>query len=206
MAFFLAVILAVVGLAASFYLDLYLSLIIALYLIINLLYSSGFKNFPILDVLLVSTGFLLRVIAGAIIINVDISYWLLIATFLLALFVSFGKRRHELILLETDAINHRSNLKEYSIPFLDQMITIVTAATIVVYMLYTVSEDVILKVGNDYLLFTSIFVIYGIFRYLYLIHKNKNVGSPIKAFLTDKGMLINSLLWILSVIVIIYFL
>jgi 4-hydroxybenzoate polyprenyltransferase len=157
------------------------------------------KHIVILDVLAVSVGFVLRAIAGAEVIDVPISSWLLVCTILLALFLSLGKRRHEILLLEDNAVNHRKILYEYSPALLDQMISVVTASTVVAYALYTMSVETITKFQTDNLKYTIPFVLYGIFRYLYLIHQKSGGGSPEKILLNDKPLLINIILYLTTV-------
>jgi hypothetical protein len=138
-------------------------------------------------------------------IRVEISPWLLICTTLLALFLAFGKRRHEILLLEEGAINHRRILKEYSPYLLDQMISVVTASTVIAYCLYTISGDTIEKFGTNKLILTVPFVLYGIFRYLYLIHQKAEGGTPETLILKDRPLLIDVFLWVVSAALIIYF-
>jgi hypothetical protein len=152
----------------------------------------------------VSIGFVLRAVAGAVAIGVAISSWLLVCTILLALFLSLGKRRHELVFLENEAFSHRKILTEYSPYFLDQMIAVVTASTLVAYCFYTLSPEVEHKLNTGYLSLTIPFVLYGIFRYLYLIHQKEAGGNPTQMLLTDKPILINIILWILAVLIILY--
>jgi hypothetical protein len=152
----------------------------------------------------VAAGFVLRAVAGALVIQVTISSWLVVCTTLLALFLGFSKRRHELILLEDSAIGHRKILAEYSPYFLDQMIAVVTASTVVAYAFYTLSPEVMEKLDTKYMDLTIPFVLYGIFRYLYLIHQKKEGGRPTRMLLTDKPILINILLWLVAVFLILY--
>ncbi|MGB2698476.1 MAG: decaprenyl-phosphate phosphoribosyltransferase, partial [Candidatus Zixiibacteriota bacterium] len=135
---------------------------------------------------------------------VTISSWLVVCTILLALFLGFSKRRHELVLLENNAVNHRKILAEYSPYFLDQMIAVVTASTVVAYAFYTLSPEVMEKLGTKHMNLTIPFVLYGIFRYLYLIHQKKEGGRPTRMLLTDKPILINILLWLVAVLLILY--
>jgi 4-hydroxybenzoate polyprenyltransferase len=174
------------------------------YLALNLAYSFGLKNVVILDVLAVAAGFVLRAVAGALVIPVEFSQWLLLCTLLLALFLVAGKRRNELTLLDAEASNHRASLGEYSIGFLDQMITVVLSATLVAYCLYVMSDDVAAKLGTPALPLTVPFVVYGIFRYLYLIHHRREGGSPTRTLFTDKPLLLDVALWALCVVVILY--
>jgi len=179
-------------------------LIVLSYFILQILYSLKLKHVVILDVFIISSGFFLRVIAGGIVIAVPLSSWLLICTILLALFLAMSKRRHELVLLQSGASAHRPILEEYSAYFLDQLISVVTASILIAYCLYTISEETITKFGTRNLVFTTPFVLYGIFRYLYLIHQKKEGGSPEELILKDKPLLINIILWLATIGVILY--
>jgi 4-hydroxybenzoate polyprenyltransferase len=192
-------ILVVLSLANAFWLNTNFGFIALGYFILQIAYSTALKHVVILDVLAVSIGFVLRAIAGAEVITVPISSWLLVCTILLALFLSLGKRRHEIILLEDNAANHRKILYEYSPALLDQMISVVTASTVVAYALYTMSAETINKFQTDNLKYTIPFVLYGIFRYLYLIHQRSEGGSPEKILLNDRPLLINIILYLLTV-------
>jgi 4-hydroxybenzoate polyprenyltransferase len=175
------------------------------YFFLQIAYSFALKHVVILDVFIVASGFFLRVIAGAVAIQVQISPWLLICTTLLALFLALSKRRHEIILLDEDAMNHRPILKEYSPYLLDQMISVVTASTVIAYCLYTISGETIEKFGTNKLILTVPFVLYGIFRYLYLIHQKAEGGTPETLILKDRPLLLDIFLWIVSAALIIYF-
>ncbi len=176
-----------------------------IYVILQFSYSFGLKHVIILDVFIIAAGFIIRVIAGGFAINVQISHWLLICTLLLALFLALSKRRHEIILLGEEAVNHRPILKEYSPYLLDQMIAVVTASTVIAYCLYTISEETVSKFGSTALIYTLPFVLYGIFRYLYLIHQRAQGGTPEALIIKDKPLLIDVFLWIASAVLILYF-
>ena len=197
-----AVLLAV---TASLALGPGLALTMAGYLALNFAYSRHLKNLVIIDVMAIAAGFLLRVVAGAQAIPVAVSFWLLLCTGLLALFLAFGKRRHELLLLEVNASSHRPILDEYSPYFLDQMIGVVSTSTVIAYTLYTISPDVQEKLGTSWLSLTIPFVLYGIFRYLYLIHQKDLGGDPTETVLTDPPLLVNILLWVGSVLLLLSF-
>jgi 4-hydroxybenzoate polyprenyltransferase len=196
--------LAGIGLVWAFALSLWFGVTVAVYILINLWYTTKLKSVVILDVMTISAGFVLRVIGGALLINVPTSEWLIICTILLSLFLGFSKRRHEISLLENQATTHRSVLQHYSLYFLDQMIGIVTASTVMSYALYTISEETVRKFGTSHLIYTVPFVLYGIFRYLYLIHKKEEGGNPTKLALTDKPLLLNIILWFIVVTIIVY--
>jgi 4-hydroxybenzoate polyprenyltransferase len=201
----LSIILGIVSLIASFYIKPAFGWIVLGYLILNLLYSITLKRVVILDVMTIAAGFVLRVMAGAEIVAVYPSSWLIICTILLSLFLAFSKRRHELVLLTDRANDHRAVLKHYSSYFLDQMIAVVTAATVISYMLYTVNEDTVQFFGTRHLVWTVPFVLYGIFRYLYLMHRKEETGDPLEAVFGDIPILINVFLWVVTCIAIIYF-
>jgi 4-hydroxybenzoate polyprenyltransferase len=196
--------LAVVGLGGAFLLGRNVGLVALGYLALFTLYSGPLKHLVILDVLTIAAGFVLRAVAGAVAIPVAISPWLLIVTILLALFLGLAKRRHELVLLADDASAHRRSLEEYSPYLLDQMIAVVSASTIVAYAFYTVSPDTIHKFGTNMLGLTLPFPLYGIFRYLYLVHRKDGGGSPAELLLTDRPLLICVALWVAAVVALIY--
>jgi len=174
------------------------------YLSLNLLYSFKLKEVVILDVLAISLGFVLRAVAGAVAIDVYISEWLLICTILLALFLVLSKRRHELTTLSDSATGHRPTLQEYSPYLLDQMIAVTTPALVTAYAVYTTAQETRDKFQTDRLAWTLPFVLYGIFRYLYLVHRKEQGGSPTDVLLTDRPLLIDVFLWALSVVLIVY--
>ena len=178
--------------------------IAVIYSAVSVGYTYYFKNVAILDVMAISMGFVLRAVAGGVVIGVEASFWLLLCTFLLALFLALSKRRHELVLLSEDATKHRTNLAEYSPYLLDQMISVVTASCVLAYTLYTVSDETVAKFHTDKLSLTVPFVIFGIFRYLYLIHQKKEGGSPSVHLYSDKPLLISIVLWVMACIGIIY--
>lgn len=199
-----AVLLVIASLTLSLLLSTEFFLVAVIYLILNLAYSFLVKRVVILDVLVISFGFVLRAIAGAVVIDVEISSWLLVCTVLLALFLALSKRRHELVILEASAESHRKTLSEYSPRLLDQMVSVVTASTLMAYALYTMAPETINKFGTRRLGLTIPFVLYGIFRYLYLIHKREEGGAPEKTLLTDLPLLVDIGLWIVAVGLIIY--
>jgi 4-hydroxybenzoate polyprenyltransferase len=176
----------------------------AAYLALNVLYSLKLKEVVIVDVLSVSMGFVLRFVAGAVAISVVISEWLLICTILLALFLTLAKRRHELVSLNDTAASHRRILAEYSPYLLDQMISVVTASCVTAYAFYTTAPETKAKFQTDYLVLTIPFVLYGIFRYLYLVHRKEKGGSPSDVLLTDRPLLVAVALWALTIVVIVY--
>lgn len=190
-----AVVLAATSLTGSLVLDREFGLVAVVYFLITLAYSFRLKHVVIVDVLTLASGFVLRAIAGALVINVTISPWLLVCTTLFALFLGLAKRRHELVLLAGDAGRHRKILEEYSIEMLDQMITIVTSSTLMAYCLYTFTSETAHK--HQGLMLTIPFVIYGIFRYLYIVQKKGGGGSPATDLLDDPPLIVNFVIWAL---------
>lgn len=203
-ALFSCVFLILLGLAGAFLLNVYFFVALFVYIVLQTIYSSWLKHVVIIDVFLIATGYLIRVIAGGLAIEIQLSPWLFICTILIALFLALSKRRHELILLDKKAETHRPILKEYTPQLLDQMIAVVTASTVISYSLYTISSETVAKFGTKNLLFTVPFVLYGIFRYLYLVHQKDEGGSPEALIVKDKPLLIDLFLWIVTVVLILY--
>ncbi|OIP41072.1 decaprenyl-phosphate phosphoribosyltransferase [Candidatus Desantisbacteria bacterium CG2_30_40_21] len=199
-----AILIIILSLIGAFILGINFGIISLGYLLLTLGYSFFFKHIVILDVMVLSFGFVLRAVAGAVVSDLEISPWLVICTMLLALFLGLGKRRHELVLLEATASSHRAILREYTPAFIDEMISAVTGSTIIAYSLYAFSPEVQDKLCTPYLPLTIPFVLYGIFRYLYLVHQKGGGGSPESDILRDKPLLMAILLWIVVVMVIIY--
>jgi len=191
-------------LAASFRIGIAFGLVALGYGALLTAYSVWLKHIVILDVLTVAAGFVLRAVAGAVAVDVEISGWLLICTILIALFLALGKRRHEYRSLARNAAAHRPILAEYSESFLDQMISVVTASTVTAYALYTMSPETVAKFHTRLLPLTLPFVLYGIFRYLYLLYRRDLGGSPSDLLVTDKALLFDALLWMLATFAIIY--
>jgi 4-hydroxybenzoate polyprenyltransferase len=196
--------LGAVALAASVAIGWRFAVVAVAYLALQALYSGVLKHIVIIDVLTLSGGFVLRAVAGAVAVDVMISNWLLVCTTLLALFVSLAKRRHEIVLLADGAASHRPILGEYSPYLLDQMIAVVTASTLIAYIVYTVSPETEQKFGTEWLGLTIPFPLYGIFRYLYLVHRRAGGGSPADLLLTDRPLLVCVALWALAVAILIY--
>ena len=192
------------GLAAAFRLSPAFGLVALAYGALLTAYSVWLKHLVILDVLTVAAGFVLRAVAGAVAVDVEISGWLLICTILIALFLALGKRRHEYRSLTGGAVAHRPILAEYSEGFLDQMISVVTASTVTTYALYTMSPETVAKFHTRLLPLTLPFVLYGIFRYLYLLYRRDLGGNPSDLLVTDRGLLLDALLWMLATLAIIY--
>jgi 4-hydroxybenzoate polyprenyltransferase len=197
-------VLGAAALAASIAIRPALGAVSAAYLILLVLYSTVLKHIVIVDVLTIAAGFVLRAVAGAVAVAVPIGHWLLVCTTLLALFLALSKRRHELTLLADGATGHRRILEEYSPYLLDQMVSVVTASTLVAYVSYATSAETAERLGTDRLGLTIPFVLYGIFRYLYLVHQKRGGGSPAEMLLTDRPLLACVALWTACVIVILY--
>ncbi len=198
------VILGICGVGAAFLIGIRFALVAATYLGAMLLYSLALKHVVIVDVLMIAAGFVLRAVGGAVAVNVPIGQWLLVCTTLLALFLALSKRRHELVVLADGATDHRRILEEYSPYLLDQMIGVVTASTLIAYIVYATSPDTAARLGTAKLGLTIPFVLYGIFRYLYLVHQKRGGGSPSAMVLTDKPLLSCVALWAAGVIALLY--
>ncbi len=196
--------LLAVACAAAFALSAGLGVVALAYVALLTAYSAGLKDVVILDALIIAAGFVLRALAGVVVIQAEFSNWLLLCTILLALFLTFGKRRHELLLLEESAANHRPILFEYSPQLLDQMIAVVTAATLMAYALYTISPETAAKLGTSQLPLTIPFVLYGLFRYLYLLYRRELGGNPSEHLLTDRALLLDVALWAAVVVALLY--
>ena len=199
-----AVTLAAIALAGAWLLRPAFALVAVGYVSLLALYSGPLKHVVIIDVLTIAIGFVLRAVAGAVAIDVAVSVWLYMLTILLALFLALSKRRHELVLLAGEASGHRPILQEYSPYLLDQMISVVTASTLVAYAIYTVSPETTAKFHTDRLALTLPFPLYGIFRYLYLVHQREGGGSPSDLLRTDTPLLACVALWAAAVALIIY--
>ena len=190
-------VLLIGSLAASYVLNPLLPVLLLFYFVLNVCYSFKLKHVVIIDIMIIAAGFVLRAIAGGLVIEVPFTPWFLICTMLLSLFLAISKRRHELVLLEANKGTHRKVLESYSPALLDQLNSIVTTATIISYSLFTFTSR-----SNTYLMWTIPLVIYGIFRYLYLIHMEDKGGSPEKVLFEDKHILITVILYVISVVVI----
>ncbi|MFH1683291.1 MAG: decaprenyl-phosphate phosphoribosyltransferase [Candidatus Margulisiibacteriota bacterium] len=199
----IALILLAIAVPASFYLDFSFALVALAYILLMVLYTFFLRDIVILDVFSIAAGFVLRAVAGVVVIGVELSPWLVICTILIALFIALGKRRHELITL-TEAVGHRKILNEYNPQLLDQLISITAGATVVAYALYTLWPETVSKFNTVNLVYSIPFVLYGIFRYLYLIYKKEKGGRPEKILLTDLPLIFDIVLWIGSLFIIVY--
>jgi len=182
------------------------AIIVSSYFIINLAYSFKLKEVVLLDVFVIATGFILRVLGGAYAINVHVSTWIVLCTLFISLFLGFAKRRSEILLAQRHGVNSdRKVLLSYRVDFLDQMLTIAAAGTVISYALYTVAPRTLEVFGTDKMIYTTVFVLYGVFRYLYLMHVTKSTENPTSALTTDLAIIGTGVLWILTCIVLIYF-
>ena len=199
-----ALVLVAIGIATAFSLAPAFGVVATAYVALLTIYSTALKHVVILDVLAIAGGFVLRAVGGAVVIGVAISHWLLVITLLGALFLALGKRRGEIATLVDGGTGHRPILAHYSLDLLDQLITIVASATLLAYAFYTISPDTVAKFGTDRLLFTLPFPLYGVFRYLYLIHKHDGGANPSETLISDRPILICVALWACAVAVVIY--
>lgn len=199
-----AVLIAIAGIGLAVWLHPWVGVVTAVYLIQNIAYSFCLKHIVLIDVMILSLGFLLRVYAGVLIANVtNFSPWLYVCITLLSLFLGFGKRRHEITLLQGDAAAHRSSLQEYNLPLLDQIMSLVTTSTFVTYTFYSFEAQTAL-VRDGRMLLTTPFVFFAIVRYLYLIHVQKRGGAPDELIFEDRPLLVNGVLWVVTVLVLLY--
>ena len=199
-----AAVLGTAAVGAACWISAPLGAVAAGYGLLLLLYSVALKHVVIIDVLTIAGGFVLRAVASAVAVEVPIGTWLLTCTTLLALFLALSKRRHELILLGEGAIDHRRILDEYSPYLLDQMISVVTASTLIAYVAFAISADTAQRLGTARLDLTIPFVLYGIFRYLYLVHQKLEGGSPAALLATDRPLLACVVLWVGTVVMLMY--
>ena len=199
-----AVVLSAIALVASFTLRPAFGVVAAAYLALFVVYTRSLKHIVVLDVMTIAIGFVLRAVAGGLVISVHISNWLLVCTMLGALFLGLAKRRHEITLLAAGAKGHRRILEEYDPYLLDQMIGVVAAATMVAYIIYCASPETHAYFGTEWMVLTTPFPIYGLFRYLYLVHRKAGGGSPSDMLLEDRPLLACVLLWGITSVLIIY--
>jgi 4-hydroxybenzoate polyprenyltransferase len=193
-----------VGPAEPYLVNVPTGLLLTAYLILNVLYSVWLKHVIIVDLLCIACGFVIRVVAGAMAINVVFSHWLLMCTFLIALFLGIAKRRQELVILASNPGKHRRVLNDYKLAWFDQASTLVSGSALVAYALYSVAPETQAKFGTDKLIYTVPFVIFGILRYLHLAHSGDRTGNPTDALITDSHLLICVVGWVLACAAIIY--
>jgi 4-hydroxybenzoate polyprenyltransferase len=203
-----AVLLVLLALPGAYLIDQdggFLAVLIGYIVVQGLLYSYWLKHIVIIDILVLAAGFVLRTVAGAVVLDIRITSWLLVCMGLLSIFLGVGKRRHELVLLNQGASDHRRILQEYSVPMLDQMVSIVTASLVMAYSMTTFSAPAVPQEPYPVLMLTIPFVIYGIFRYLYLIYQRDGGGSPEDLVLTDRPLALCIILWGLTVLALLAF-
>ncbi len=193
-----------IGILGGFALEWRFGIVIFAYFLLQIAYSFSLKRIVVLDVMVVATGFALRAISGTFVVHVELSPWLFVCAILLALFLALAKRRHELLFLEGGGISHRTVLGKYSETLLDQMIAVATSATVITYCLYTIAPETVKKFGSHNLIFTVPFVLYGIYRYLYLVYRKEEGGAPEKVLFTDGPLIVDIGLWLISVLVILF--
>jgi len=204
-----AAVLLAAGLTAAARLSASFALVAATYTLLIFAYSLVLKRVIILDVLAIAVGFVLRAIAGVEVVRavdptIQISPWLEVCTLFLALFLATGKRHQELVLLDTHAATHRRTLADYSPRLLDLMMGVMTAATIIAYATYTIAPATVAKFQSPALVYTIPFVVYGVFRYAYLVLERRSGGNPTEVLLTDGPLLLNTLFWLGAVAIILY--
>lgn len=199
------VLLAATAISGSVALHRKFAVVLGLYFLLNIGYSFGLKKIVILDVMMVSAGFLLRALAGAAVIDVEASRWLFLCTLMLALMLTTGKRYHEISFLQKEAGNHRKSLSNYNLPLLEAMLLISGGASILTYSLYTISAETINHIGSPNLIYSTLFVVFGVFRYLYLLYVKAEGGDPARLVISDIPFIINGILWICSILFIIYY-
>lgn len=201
---FLVIFLMATGLLVCTQVSYLLAALALVYIFINITYNLITKNIVLIDVIFVALGFHLRIWAGGLAADAIPSVWLQMCVFILALFLGFTKRRHEIGMLGNDAKEHRTVLSHYTVYFLDQIILICSTLAIVFYGLYTMSPEIVQRMGGYNMVYTVVFVIYGIFRYLYLSHRKKQGDDPGEVLATDGPLLINVLLWIMTICYLLY--
>lgn len=197
-----AIVLSVGGLVAAFWLAPPFAAFGAAYMAVMIAYSAGLKNLVLLDVFAISAGFVIRAAAGAAVVRASLSPWLLVCAALLSLFLALAKRRHELLLLGERAGAYRPTLNEYSPELLEELISIVTSSTVVAYSLYTFFGETV--PSNHAMMLTIPFVIYAIFRYLYLVHNKEGGGNPDELLLQDRPLLLTIALWAITAVGVLY--
>jgi 4-hydroxybenzoate polyprenyltransferase len=200
----ICVILLLAGFALAYFIRDKFLFVLAIYFVLNLAYSFGLKTIPILDIFIVAIGFVLRIKAGAVIALVGLSEWLTIMVFLLALFMAIGKRRDDVLLKLSSGTDMRKSIKGYNLEFLNVVLALVCAVIVVAYFMYTMSDEVIARMGTYRLYYTCLFVLAGIMRYLQIIFVQAKAGSPTKILYKDRFIQLALLLWIVSFYLIIY--
>ncbi len=197
-------ILLLIASALSVMANLNVAMVLETYVAMNVLYSLYLKNMVIIDVMVIAVGFILRIMAGSVATKVYLSSWILLTTFSIALFIGFAKRRHEIVSLGENASDHRKVLSMYNKKFVDEMITATVATTTVFYSLYTIDSSVVARFGTRNLIYTVPIVIYGLFRYMYIIYVKSEGGDPVEIVTRDPGIILSVLTWLVAVMFFIY--
>jgi decaprenyl-phosphate phosphoribosyltransferase len=203
-ALIICILLLILGFAIAFFIRDKFLFVLGIYFILNLAYSFGLKTIPILDIIIVAIGFVLRIKSGAVIAMIGLTEWLNIMVFLLALFMAIGKRRDDVLLKLSSGTDMRKSIKGYNLEFLNVVLALVCAVIVVAYFMYTMSPDVIRRMGTYRLYYTCLFVLAGILRYLQIIFVHSAAGSPTRILYKDRFIQISILLWITSFYLIIY--
>lgn len=203
-AFIILTVLFVSGFAIAWFLGPWFFAILSFYFVFNISYSLGLKNFPLLDIFIISLGFLLRTLAGGVAADVPVSKWLMIMVFLLALFLALAKRRDDIVLAMASGREMRKSVKNYNLEFLGACLTMVAGISIVAYIMYTISEEVTARLGSEHIYITSVFVIAGLMRYLQITMVENDSGSPTKILYKDSFIKATVLAWIISFYIILY--
>ena len=200
----ISAVLLLAGFFICYLIDGYVFSIALIYFGLQLVYNFYAKRAVIIDVIFVAVGFYIRIWFGSVAVGIIPSVWLQVCVFLIALFLGFTKRRYEMLVLEEQAVHHRHALKRYTTYFLDQMITVCAILTIIFYCLYTFSSDLVERIGSHNMVYSLVFVIYGIFRYLYLVHVEKKGNDSGEVILSDRASLVNIILWFIYILLVLY--
>ncbi len=193
------------SISVAFTVNLYVGAVVLSYLAMNIFYGLKLKEMVILDVMTIAAGFILRILAGSVAINVYMSHWLLLTTFFISIFMGFAKRRHEIASLGKNATDHRKVLSMYNVKFIDEMTTATAGMSIVFYSLYTIDFEVVSRLGTPNLVYTVPVVVYGLFRYMYLVYVKIEGGDPVDIVLKDAGVISSVAIWFIMIIAFIYF-
>jgi len=200
----LFVILAIIGLSMAFYINQDFATVLTLYFLLNLGYSWGLKNIAILDLLIVASGFVLRIISGGFVADVSVSHWLILLVYLLALFIALAKRRDDIVEFNLSGKVLRTSTQNYNLDFIHSILTMLSAIMVVSYLMYTLSPEVIDRFHSKYLYLTSVFVIAGVMRYIQITMVENKSGSPTNIFYTDRFLHVTLAGWVVSYFLIIY--
>jgi 4-hydroxybenzoate polyprenyltransferase len=203
---FVMILCALAGFGLSWFLNPYFTYILLSYFILNLAYSMGLKRISILDLMIVATGFVLRVLAGGVVADVPISHWLIIMIFLLSLFIVLAKRRDDILEFNKSGVALRSSIENYNLDFIHSLLTMLSGIIVVSYLMYTISPEISERFGTDHLYFTTVFVIAGVFRYIQITLVENKSGSPTRILYTDRFLHVTLAGWVVSFFMIIYFL